>query len=152
MSSRFGEVNTMVELLNLIAEDQPSSPMTFSRSVHNATVGIFSIAAGNQNTNSALSAMQDSFSAGLIDALLQLYDLPIGQSLLYAYVDEAIPDLFKPYTQDPVVNYGAAFQLTRHNNSPAIKELYDQIMGCDFLEFMKLLLQDNGLAKRLLIS
>lgn len=150
MSSRFGEVNTMVELLNLIAENQASSPMTFSRSVHNATVGIFSIAANNQSANVALSAMQHSFAAGLLEALLQLFDRPIGEQLLYSYADEAIPTIFEAFVTEPPVNYGVAFVLQRNETSPTLRELHEELSGCECLDFMKRLLLDSEVAKRLL--
>lgn len=143
MSSRFGEVNTMVELLNLIADNQASSPISFSRSVHNATVGLYSIAAKNQSSNSAISAMENSFASGLLEALLQMYALPIGEPVLYCYVDEAMPEIFNAYNQDPPVNYGVAFVLQRSEASPSLRTLRDELDHCECLDFMRKLLQEK---------
>ena len=60
-SSRFGEARATVELLEAVGRSETGSPMAFSRSVHNFSVGLNSIATKNKVTNTAVAAMENSF-------------------------------------------------------------------------------------------
>lgn len=55
-----------------LAEPEPlMSPTRFHNSVHNATAGYWSIAAGAMRTSNVLCALDGSFSAGLLECVLQ---------------------------------------------------------------------------------
>ncbi|WP_042879123.1 beta-ketoacyl synthase chain length factor [Cupriavidus necator] len=56
-----------------LAEPEPlMSPTRFHNSVHNATAGYWSIAAGAMRTSNVLCAMDGSFGAGLLECVLQV--------------------------------------------------------------------------------
>ena len=138
MSSRHGESQTTVDILESIAKNEPMSPMSFSRSVHNSTVGMFSIANNNQSRNVAISGMEFSFGMGMIEAVTQLYADQDLEKILYVYVDEAVPVPFKPFIDNPPVNYGAAFILSKKEIASSLAEVLEgvaQIECLDFLQF-----------------
>src|SRR5262249_34348958 len=64
--SRHGEFRRTLGLLQSIARREESSPAEFSLSVHNALVGLLSIATGNHAGHTAIAAGPDSFGFGLV--------------------------------------------------------------------------------------
>jgi hypothetical protein len=147
MASRFGESSACAELLELIGRNEGSSPLTFSRSVHNSAAGHFSIAARNRRSNVALSAMENTFRAGLLEALLQLHSdesdpQSVAQRLVFVFADEGIPVQFQPFVSTPPVAYGAAFMLCRvvPGATEAAAVPFDSRPGdadcCDFLRYL----------------
>ena len=121
MASRHGESKTIVELLTSLGNNMPSSPMAFSRSVHNSSIGLWSIAASSKVTHTSIAAMENSFRSGLIEALIQLHSDSQGdpkQPVLYVFVDDTIPEAFKTFINEPKIPYGGAFLLTTPEDSP----------------------------------
>jgi len=112
LSSRHGESGTIVELLRSIGSGQASSPMLFSRSVHNASIGLWSIAAESQVPHISISAMGSSFRAGLLEALLRLDDGKF-EKVLFVYVDDELPEEFVQFLGRPLEPYGGAFLITK---------------------------------------
>lgn len=143
MSSRFGEAQTTVALLEAIARDEQSSPMAFSRSVHNSSIGLFSIAEENVQTNTAVSAMEYSFGMGLIEAVSQLYKAAStapkeeAHSVLYLYADEAVPEAYTAFVQEPPVHFGAAFLLQYQPSAVPMSELLHGLHEIECLEFLQ---------------
>ena len=111
MASRFGEFELTLELLESVAGNETPSPMAFSRSVMNSSVGLFSIFSKNFNPSVCISSMEDSFKSGLFEALLQAHSY--NEPILFIYVEEKILDVFRPYVQDLPVSYGMAFLLEK---------------------------------------
>ncbi|HMO19268.1 MAG TPA: beta-ketoacyl synthase chain length factor [Oligoflexia bacterium] len=136
MSSRFGEEMHTLELLYAIAFEEPSSPMAFSRSVHNSSIGMFSISSGNTQPATAIAAMDQSFGAGLIEALIQLYGNSNATRVLYLYSDEAIPPEFKPYISKPPCPYGAAFILKKCSSPPDLSSAFKNLKDISCLDFL----------------
>jgi len=136
MSSRFGEAKNTVELLHSIGKNEPSSPMAFSRSVHNSSIGIFSIFAGNKSPATAISAMNNSFGAGLLESLIQLYGNEDVNEVLYVFSDEKIPLEFTPFVQDPPVPYGVAFIFAKTTDID-LNSIYKSFWDVSCLEFLK---------------
>jgi hypothetical protein len=56
----------------LASDDRRISPTRFHNSVHNAAAGYWSIATGAMTSSSVLCAFDASFSAGLLEALIQV--------------------------------------------------------------------------------
>ncbi|CAC9438016.1 hypothetical protein BSPLISOX_327 [uncultured Gammaproteobacteria bacterium] len=74
---------------SLSTKEKMVSPTLFHNSVHNTPAGYFSIATGIQTASVSLSAGDNTFSAGLIEALTQVL-IEKNDVLLVAY-DNVIP-------------------------------------------------------------
>lgn len=90
-SSADGDLVGLERTCLALAEDQPwVSPHRFQNSVHNTPAGYWSIATGCRGPSTALAGGEESFSAGLVEALATLSAEGAGRCLLVAY-DEASP-------------------------------------------------------------
>lgn len=68
-ASASGELSIVDTLCRALGEpDRPVSPTQFHNSVHNAPAGYWSIATGSSASSVSLSAYDDSFGAGLLEA------------------------------------------------------------------------------------
>jgi hypothetical protein len=84
-----GEVATAASFLRAIAADEALSPARFAQSVHNTPSGLFSIAAGNLEASTTLSAGVHTLAIALQEAHLLLLEDPAP--VLVSFADEAIP-------------------------------------------------------------
>jgi hypothetical protein len=90
-ASANGDTNTIHKICEALATpERMVSPTNFHNSVHNSAAGYWSIASGSRQTSTSLSAWNDTFAAGLIEAvtLCLAEDLPV---LLAAY-DTPFPE------------------------------------------------------------
>ncbi len=97
-SSRHGESEITLSLLESLARGEPLSPMGFSLSVHNSASGLFSIAAKNKHAATSLASRTTSFSSGLIEALGILKEQTrFNQAgrVLYICSDDQLPEVFR---------------------------------------------------------
>ena len=69
-ASRYGELERVVKLIRQEHEDNEISPAGFSFSVHNSTIGLFSLINNLHSSYNSIAAGEDSFSAGLLDAVM----------------------------------------------------------------------------------
>lgn len=69
-ASRYGELERVVKLIKQEHEDHEVSPSGFSFSVHNSTIGLFSLIKDLHIPYNSIAAGEDTFSAGLLDAVL----------------------------------------------------------------------------------
>jgi len=95
-ASSGGETSVLDQLCRILAApDRLMSPTLFHQSVHNTAAGYWGIATKCRQSSTALSAYDDSFAAGLLDAvtsvgveeravLLVAYDLPPPAPLFQA--------------------------------------------------------------------
>jgi hypothetical protein len=86
-----GDGQTIHEILAVLATEQREvSPTRFHNSVHNAPSGYWAVATGSRAPSTSLSAFDDSFGAGLLEAAAQavVEDRPVT---LIAY-DVPYPD------------------------------------------------------------
>ena len=72
VACRHGDIEHKLNLLSNLAQDEMLSPTDFSMSVHNAIIGMFSIATDNKHTYSALAGGPNSFEAGLLESIALL--------------------------------------------------------------------------------
>jgi hypothetical protein len=121
-SSRYGEAKSTIELLEALGKSEPGSPMAFSRSVHNFAIGLNSIASSNKSPNTAISAMENSFYAGLLESLIQLHTSDCNE-IIYIYAEDSSPDIFEKFYKI-TVPFGIALVLSK--NSRACIEIVDQ--------------------------
>lgn len=95
-ASSDGDTDTFDRICRSLAEPEPwISPHGFHNSVHNAPSGYWSIASGIRGPSTSLSAYDDSFAAGLLEAWTTVAGEPSGRCLLVAY-DQRIPAALEP--------------------------------------------------------
>jgi hypothetical protein len=140
LSSRFGEADNTIQLLRSIKEEEPTSPMAFSRSVHNSALGIFSIATKNRTLSSSVAGGKRSVSAGLTEAMVQLYSNPELEVVVLVHVDEKMPEEYHPVVNEPLSSYGFGCVLVRSEDSLDV-EFKDAKDEAD--SFMEFLLRNN---------
>jgi hypothetical protein len=94
VGSAFGELNTLVEMLEERERDGLLSPLRFQNSVHNSAAGQLSIAAKNKAPAMSLAAGNDTVAMVLLEALTLL---ALGGDEVLAIVgDEPLPQAIRP--------------------------------------------------------
>lgn len=97
--SRHGDLAKTSKLIEDVARNEPLSPTNFGLSVHNAVGGLFSIYTGNKAPLTAISAGEDSFFVGLLDALSKLKANDY-QNILLVFTEQIVPELYQPYIEE----------------------------------------------------
>lgn len=123
--SRHGELGRTLSILDSLVNQTEVSPADFSLSVHNALLGLLSIARANRHGHTMIAAGTESFGFGMLEALSCLAERP-AEPVVLAYFDEPLPapyDAFDHGAPDPIAVAltlttmdGPAFTLT---TSPA---------------------------------
>ena len=80
-ASRYGELERVNKLIKQEEEDNEISPTGFSFSVHNSTIGLFSLIKNINSSYNSIAGGEDSFSAGLLDAVMN------KEKTLFCYAD-----------------------------------------------------------------
>jgi len=119
-SSRHGSINESVGLIENVARAEKLSPAKFSHTVHNAQAGLFSIASGNRCASSSLSAREDSFGCGWLEALTHLEREPT-RKVLFVIGDVPLDPVFASLVDEPAAAYGVSFVLTCDPEGPGIE-------------------------------
>lgn len=121
-----GDGDTVHEILAVLATAQREvSPTRFHNSVHNAPSGYWSVATGSQAPSTSLSAFDDSFAAGLLEAAVQatVQDRPVT---LIAY-DVPYPEPL--HAARPIVAaFGMALVLAPRRTQCAIASLSPEMV------------------------
>ncbi|MFY8328032.1 beta-ketoacyl synthase chain length factor [Pseudoalteromonas sp. ZZD1] len=144
-SSRHGDLHKTSKLIADVANKDVLSPTHFGLSVHNAVGGLFSIFTGNKQPLSAVSAGEDSFFMGLVDAVSKLHAYNYDR-ILYVYSDLAVPEHYQAYVQQRADNLAIGlliekstaqneFNLEFEGNEKAKASELTQLQGLDFLRF-----------------
>ncbi|MCQ8878460.1 beta-ketoacyl synthase chain length factor [Pseudoalteromonas shioyasakiensis] len=118
-SSRHGDLHKTSKLIADVASKEPLSPTHFGLSVHNAVGGLFSIFTGNKAPLSAVSAGEDSFFMGLVDAVSKLYAYNYDR-ILYVYSDLAVPEQYQPYIQQSHDNVAVALLIEKSTSQACV--------------------------------
>ncbi|WP_413736394.1 beta-ketoacyl synthase chain length factor [Sodalis sp. RH21] len=111
-TSRHGELERNQRILDALARQHTLSPTDFTMSVHNAAVGSLTIAAQAPLVSASLSAGEDSFQQGLVEAQILLKS---GYSrVLLVDFDNKIPAFYHPFLAPgtPDFPYAVALLLT----------------------------------------
>jgi len=115
--SRHGEVARAVELLSDLARGEPLSPTAFSMSVHNAHVGLLTIARKDRANHIALAAGGATIEHAVIEACGLLADG--AASVLLVACDAPLPELFMPFRDGVEQAHAWAWLLTAPVVEPA---------------------------------
>ncbi len=123
LSSRYGEFDRLLRLIEQAQETNEVSPMAFSASVHNYSLGQFSLLKQNTIPTISISAGEDSFYAGFVTAASMN-----EKKNVYCYADNSDDEIF-----------GMCFMLNLQGNdfklkSKEIKSLLNINSVVDFFE------------------
>ena len=118
-SSRHGNINESIPMLDRLAEEEPISPTKFSHTVHNAQAGLFSIAAENRQASSSVAAQEDTFACGYLEALTHLAREP-EQPVLLVVADVPLAETFAAMVEEPTASYGVALMLASRGPGPEL--------------------------------
>jgi hypothetical protein len=99
IASRHGEYDRTVGIFTALAEQEAPSPADFSMSVHHGLAGLLSIHTANRLGHVAISAAQDSFAYGMMEAAVCLAEDPATPVLLI-YYDAPLPDSYDHFRAD----------------------------------------------------
>jgi hypothetical protein len=119
-ASRHGPFATTAAMLRDIAESRPVSPTRFSHSVHNTQAGLFSIWAGNRAPSASVSARQETFVQGYIEALCMLHRSDAGR-VLFVMGDESVPEEFEALHDECAGGYAVAFLLAQGGGGATLR-------------------------------
>jgi hypothetical protein len=117
--SRHGEMTRTLRLLEQLAEQAALSPTDFALSIHSSVAGLFSIWANNQQPSTTISAGRETVAASLLEALAQATLKP-AQPVLLILADEALPDVYVPYADEPMTTCSLALLLQGSGDETAI--------------------------------
>lgn len=101
VGSAFGELTTLVEMLEERERDGLLSPLRFQNSVHNSAAGQLSIASKNKTPAMSLAAGNDTVAMVLLEALTLL--ALGGDPVLAIVADEPLPQAIRPGFVTPAV-------------------------------------------------
>lgn len=91
--TRFGEIQALRELSELLYRKEPLSPTLFSNSVHQTPASCFDLATGNTRISRTLSAGTEGLVCALLEALGLLQKDP-ATPVLVTFADELPPEPF----------------------------------------------------------
>ncbi|MDN6298187.1 MAG: beta-ketoacyl synthase chain length factor [Halomonas sp.] len=113
-ASRHGDVTHTLSMLESLAQGQPLSPARFSMSVHNAVLGVYSIAHQHRQPLQALGACGHEFDALLTEA--EGY-LDAGHaSVVIVFSEGELPATYHGHTPHPGQACAVGLRLTRQAN------------------------------------
>lgn len=147
-TSRHGEANQTIPLLNDIVAEEEMSPTKFSLSVHNTASGLYTITAKNTSPATAIAARLDSFEMGFVEAVAML-KAKREDRVLVVYADAPLDPPF-----DVLVDYeppaAGAFLLRAEPTdinltlSMGPRDSRSLTVGAHFPAFMKFLLNPQA--------
>jgi hypothetical protein len=89
-TSRHGELNRTLSIVEAMLRKQPLSPTDFSLCVHNTPPSLYTIVANSDSSATALAA-SDSFTYAFVESVGYLLDNP---QVLFIYADDSVPELY----------------------------------------------------------
>lgn len=110
LASRHGEIVRSVQLLQMIAAREELSPTSFAQSVHNTSVGIYTVLQKTHAPTTALGSGADGFMMGLVSSAGFLRSSPQDRVLFIA-ADEQVPEIIAGPMTEKNVPYALAMVL-----------------------------------------
>jgi hypothetical protein len=98
LSTRHGEITRALTVLDAIEADGMPSPTSFSMAIHHALLGLLSIHTGNRLGHTALSAGQDSFANGLLEAASCIAERP-DEPVILVHGDDKLPSGYEAFRE-----------------------------------------------------
>lgn len=110
-ASRHGDVAHTLSMLESLAQDIPLSPARFSMSVHNAVLGVYSIAHDHRQPLQALGACGHELDALLTEA--EGYLDAGHDNVVIVFSEGELPDTYHGYTPHPGQACAVGLRLSR---------------------------------------
>jgi hypothetical protein len=98
-ASRHGDGDRTLEMLYALAEQEPLSPARFGMSVHNATLGVHSIASGNRHSLQAIAAGGAEVAALFSET--RGYFAEGERDVIVVFSDAPVPERFAAHVTEP---------------------------------------------------
>jgi hypothetical protein len=98
-ASRHGDVTGSLDMLSALAREETISPARFSMSVHNAVIGVYSIARKHRSPIQALGACGDEFEALMWEA--QGYLSAGHDTVVVVFSEGDMPPEYAKHTEHP---------------------------------------------------
>ncbi len=99
-ASRHGDLAKTVELIKDIATNDDLSPTQFALSVHNATSGLFTIARNNKSATTTISAGENTFIEGFVEASMQA--TLENKDVLYLFCEFPVPIEYAQFSKNEI--------------------------------------------------
>ncbi len=116
LSSRNGDINNALKLLQDIANDELVSPQMFVNSVLNMPFAHYSIFFGNNLPSSAISSSQSSLGYGFLEAMLNLKRFK-GNDILLTCADLPLEGGLEVYSDTPCLPYSLSMILSNDDSA-----------------------------------
>lgn len=117
-SSRHGDTRRTLKLLQALAAGEPLSPNSFSLSVHNSALGLFTILKKLKAPSLALAAGQDTLAAAWLEAESWLADG--AKRVLLVHTDEPLGEFYRDYADEQEMPAALALMLTSSPHDGAV--------------------------------
>lgn len=114
-ASRHGDVSSSLNMLQNLNAGDPVSPASFSISVHNAVLGVYSIASQHHGPALALGACGNEFDALINEA--RGYLAAGHDSVIAVFSEGDVPLAYQPYTESPAHPCVVALKLTNSSGA-----------------------------------
>lgn len=153
-ASRHGEIRFTTNLLKTLADDELLSPMSFGNSVHNTPSSYFCMCADNHHPSRTVSACEETFQNGMLDAVSML-DLSPDLPVLVVFANITPPAPFNRYATLQNASWGIAFLLSESSNDPDLtfelenKEANDELNLPPSIAFLDWYLNEDAERLRL---
>lgn len=118
LATRHGDLHRTEKLLRELVRGEVLSPTQFALSVNNAVLGQYSMAADNRQSMTTLSAGEQTYPLGWLEAISQLQSE--AKQVLLVYADEVPPAVYSGQVQSPVKSFSHAVLLDRENGQELI--------------------------------
>ena len=122
-ASEYGDYERVVKLIHQRQNDGEVSPSSFSSSVHNANIGLFSLLEKNHASYNSISAGEKTFPLGLLESILQ------DKDTIYCYT-ENLKNL-KSISISILANKNGKYCLSPNNNKQCLNDSFN-----DFILFL----------------
>ncbi len=109
-ASRWGEWQRTAKLILQLCAQEEISPWGFSTSVHNATVGLFSLIRKNKESYTTVAADELTLEMGILESLITEYPV------LFVFAEEDCPKIYEPKMKNPQKSCGMSFFLSREKS------------------------------------
>jgi hypothetical protein len=118
LATRHGDLHRTEKLLRELVRGEILSPTQFALSVNNAVLGQYSMAADNRQSMTTLSAGEQTYPLGWLEALSQLQSE--AEQVLLVYADEVPPAVYSGQVKSPITGFAHAVLLDRKNGQELI--------------------------------
>lgn len=139
-SSRHGDTQRTYALLQDLAQEEPLSPTAFSLSVHNASLGIYTIVQQALGASLALAAGKESLAHAMLEAATLLHEG--ADQVLLVHTDDDLAEFYQPYSDEADMPLSVALLLNGSQGrkvelqwQPAARSPEPESMSKEFLRW-----------------